>query len=241
MGRPEVVIFTPSPEERLALADGLEGHEFVKFTVRVEAAGPGKINTAASVAAFLTRSVPPGGEKPLLVIGAGVAHSLDMKLRAGEVIASGSAIIGDWMMESDYVRTYGAYGQPVYRALNAQAAGELSLNCPSPLVRELADRLRSKGFLSGRILTTDTYAVGFSQKLARGRLFDCPAGDSESGALAWVAEQYGRPWFNLRVVADTMDETVRETQQPDLDTREILVLKTVVALSTLDQMPVSPG
>ncbi len=240
MGKPDVVIFTPTSADYRAVTGGLQDQEFEYINVTVVETGPGKLNTAAKTAAHLAR-IPAGGEPPLMLIGAGAAGSLNLKLRAGDAIASSSAAIGDWTLESDYARTYGRYGESAYRALSPDWADELAVECLSPVVGELADKLTLKGFLRGRLLTTDTFLTGLSGKLERGRLFNCLAGDQESGALAWVAQQYGRPWINLRVVADTLDEELKNSRPPEPDLAELLALKLTVTLSTLDRLPLTPS
>jgi len=235
MGQPLVIIFTPTHEEYRAVADALMGSEFSNFKALVAETGPGVINTALGVAARLTET---GAEKPLALLGAGSAGSLSLKLKAGDTIFSDSVLLGDWAMETDYARTHGVYGAPAYRALTGEGPPpEMALVSASPLVREWGPRLASKGFRPGRLLTSDTYYAGLSVKLEQGRLFGCPAADSESGALALAAERHGLPWANIRVAADTIDESLRAEVGDSPDIREVLALKVLVALSTLDQMP----
>ncbi|MDL2226261.1 hypothetical protein LJB86_01190 [Deltaproteobacteria bacterium OttesenSCG-928-M10] len=237
MKKPEILIFTPTHEEYRALADGLMGADFDNFTIRVLETGPGMVNTAAAVAAK-TGPLLAGRDKILMIVGAGTCGSLSMKLKAGDAVASSSAIITDWVMENDYSRTYGRYGQPAYKALTCDWAREMRLKCPSPQVHELVDRLAAKGFQRGRLLTSDAFVTGLTGKLERGRLFGALGADMESGALAHTAEYHlgGLSWFNLRVVADTLDDSRRAGEAPP-DIMETLPLKLLVALSTLDKIP----
>lgn len=237
MEKPIVLVFTPTHEEYRALANGLMGADFDNFTVRVLETGAGMVNTAAAIAAK-TGPLLTGRDKIMLLMGAGACSSLNMKLKAGDTVASASVIITDWVMDNDYSRTYGRYGQPVYKALTCDWAREMRLKCPSPQVQQLIDRLATKGFQPGRLLTSDAFVTGLSGKLERGRLFGALGADMESGALAQTAEYHlgGLPWFNLRVVADTLDEARRVNETPP-DPLETLPLKILVALSTLDKIP----
>lgn len=235
MAKAEVMIFTPTHEEYRLLAGALSAETFENLTVKVVESGPGLINTAARAGALL-EPFREAREKPL-VIGAGICASLNLKLRAGDAVCSTSAVLGDWAMETDYARTYGHYGEPSYKALGGTAADEMSLTAQSPQALELSKRLAAKGFLTGRILSSDTWTTGLSAKLERGRRFGCLGVDMESGALAWVAEKLESPWLNIRIMADTLDEELKSADNPERDVRDLLPLKLLVALSTLDQMP----
>ena len=235
--KPPVIIFTPTHEEYRAIADSLMGGGFDNFTALVVETGAGKINTAASAAARLAEFAA-SRDKPLMLLGAGTAGSLNLKLKAGETIFADGTVIGDWAMETDHARTFGAYGGPSYRALAGEAPiPEMILADDSPLTSEWGRRLAAKGFRPGRLLTSDTYFAGLSAKLEQGRLFGCLAADSESGALALTARSKGLAWANLRVITDTIDETLRQPEDDGQDILEILALKVLVALSTLDKMP----
>ncbi|UQZ89317.1 hypothetical protein C4J81_08955 [Deltaproteobacteria bacterium Smac51] len=234
MEKPEVVVFVPTEEEYKAVRNNLYETDFENFKARAVLTGPGKISTAAAVAAEAGRLMAKR-PRPALVIGAGLCGSLQMKLAAGEAVVSDSSAIGDWIMEDDYVRTYGVYGDHTYKALSDEQAEALAINGGSRIVEELLVRLTAKGFKRGRILTIDTYVTGLTGKLERGRLFNCLASDHESGALGLVALKSLEevPWLNLRVVSDTIGEQMggegRAVSLP-----EILALKLLVLLSTFD-------
>lgn len=235
MNKAEVFIFTPTHEEYRLLADNLSDEAFDNFIVRVIETGSGLINTAAKAAAFL-EPYRAAREKPL-IMGAGICGSLNLKLRAGDAVCSTEAILGDWAMETDHARTYGLYGEASYKALIGSTAEEMSLSSRSPQVQELLKRLAVKGFLPGRLFSSDTFITGLTAKLERGRRFGCLGADMESGALALVAEGLGLPWLNLRVVADTLDQELKSADDPERDVRAILPLKALVLLSTFGQMP----
>lgn len=236
MTKAEVFVFAPTHEEYRLLAGSLSDGGFANFTVKVVETGPGLINTAAKAAAVL-EPYREARDKPYLIMGAGICGSLNLKLRSGDAVCSTEAILGDWGMETDHARTYGAYGEASYKALIVATADEMSLGSSSPQVLELSKRLTAKGFLSGRVFSSDTFITGLSAKLERGRRFGCLGADMESGALAWVAGGLGLPWVNLRVITDTLDQELKSVDDPDRDVRDILPLKALVALSTLDQMP----
>lgn len=236
MGKAEVIIFTPTHEEYRLLAGELSSGGFNNFSVKVVESGPGLVNTAAKAGAAL-EPFRESREKPYLIIGAGLCGSLNLKLRAGDAVCSTSTVLGDWAMETDHARTFGPYGEATYKTIGGSIADEISLDGQSSQARELSKRLAAKGFLSGRLFSSDTCLTGLSAKLERGRRFGCLGADMESGALGWVAENLGLPWLNIRVMADTIDDELKSADDPERDVRELLPLKILVALSTLDQMP----
>lgn len=236
MAKAEVIVFTPTHEEYRLLAGGLSEGDFDNFTVRVVETGPGLINTAARAGAVL-EAWREARDKPYLIIGAGICGSLNLKLRAGDAVCSVASVLGDWAMETDHARTYGFYGEAVYKTLGGTAADEIALAGQNPQALELQKRLTAKGFLSGRLFSSDTFVTGLTAKLERGRRFGCLGADMESGALAWVAEGLKLPWLNIRVLTDTLDRELKAADDPERDVRELLPLKLLVALSTLDALP----
>jgi len=60
----------------------------------------------------------------------------------------------------------------------------------------------------------------------------------ESGVFAYAAQNLlgNRPWLNLRVVADTLDETLADYFTKEADMTEILGAKTRQALEVLDKL-----
>jgi nucleoside phosphorylase len=94
------------------------------------------------------------------------------------------------------------------------------------------------GFRRGRLITSNVFVAGLNNKLAKGRSFQALGCDMESGVFAYVAKNIlgGRPWFNLRVVADTLDETLSDYFTKEADMTEILGAKTRQALEVLDEL-----
>ena len=86
-------------------------------------------------------------------------------------------------------------------------------------------------------MSRDTFISGWTAKVERGRRCGCLGADMGSGAWGGVAGGLGLPWMNIRVMADTLDEELKSADDPERDVRELLPLKILVALSTLDQMP----
>ncbi len=238
----EVLVFAPTPNEYEAVRRHVGRARFENFTATVVESGPGKINATFKMAAEILPRLA-AGRRPAFVVGAGTSGSLSLDLAAGDLIASASVVISDWQMEDDAARHHGPYGQFTYQPLESGVADELAINCPDPLVGRLLDRLRAEGFKEGRMMTSDTFVAGSNHKLNRGREFNCLACDMESGAFAFTAQNLlgGLSWFNLRVVADTLDETLHDYFTKELDMTEILGDKTVQALAALDALLHSSG
>lgn len=233
----EVLIFTPTPNEFKAVRDQAARAVFKNFRVEVLESGPGKINAAFKMAAEISPRLA-AGRRPALVIGAGTSGSLSLSLAGGDLVASSSAVISDWRLEDDSERRHGTYGQFDYRPLAPGLADEIALDCPDPTVQKLMGQLEAAGFKRGRMMTSDTFVAGAANKLALGRDFGCLACDMESGAFAFAAQRLlgGLPWLNLRVVADTLDETLHDYFNKEIDMVGILGHKTVQALQLLDEL-----
>ena len=228
----DILVLTPTPREFAAVSRHLAG-AFKNFRVRIVASGPGAVNAAFRTAeAALGR--PEGG--PALIIGAGTCGSLSRDLAGGEMIASAEAVIADWLMEDDAGLRHGPYGLFNYRPLSPETLADLVIRCPDPLVAALLDRLEQAGFRRGRLMTSDVFVAGLENKLAKGRSFQALGCDMESGVFAYAAQNLlgGSPWLNLRVVADTLDETLADYFDKEADMTEILGAKTRQALEILD-------
>ena len=233
----EVLVFTPTPNEHQAVKRHLEDTAFSNIKVRVLESGPGKINAAFKMAA----EVLPGlarGQRPAFVVGAGTAGSLNLEMAGGDLIASTSCVISDWRMEDGLSRHNGVYGQFVYEPLSAELAESMALNCDDPTAARLMEHLGAQGFKRGRLMTSDTFVAGRDHKLSLGRDFSALACDMESGAFAFTAQHLlgGLPWFNLRIVADTLDESLADYFKMEIDMVEILGAKTAEALRALDRL-----
>jgi len=233
----EVLVFTPTPNEHAAVKKHLAAAEFKNFTAQVIESGPGKINATFKMTAEVLPRLA-GGRKPLCLVGAGTSGSLNLQMTAGDIIISRSCFISDWRMEDDSSRQHGPYGQFSYAPIESVKLEDLSISCQSPAIARLLDKLDGAGFKKGRLMTSDTFVAGSGNKLSQGRDFDCLACDMESGAFAYTAQHLlgGLPWFNLRVVADTLDETLEDYFTKEVDMVEILGAKTAEALKALDAL-----
>lgn len=231
MAKAEILIFIPRGEEFEAIGEFLDT-EFQNFSPRAILTGPGQINTAASVAA---EAAAPG-PRPALLIGAGLCGSLDINLKAGDVVVSDSVVLGDWIMEDDRRRSYGAYGASSYSPLNTARGDALTIKGSNRFVEDLLVQLSARGFHKGRLLTSDTHVTGPGGKLERGRLWGALACDHESGALAKVAmERFPEvPWLNIRVLADTIGEQMGAEGRA-VNLSETLALKLLVLLAKFDE------
>ena len=64
----------------------------------------------------------------------------------------------------------------------------------------------------------------------------------ESGAFAYIAQnKFKLPWFNLRVVADSLDENFLHYQKMEAEMTEILARHLATALQTLDELCAEQG
>lgn len=230
----DVLIFNPTPNEYEAVRRHAAAAGFNNIRVTVVESGMGKINAAFQMAAAVLPRLALGN-KPALVIGAGTAGSLSGTLKSGDLIASNSAVISDWRLEDGSARLFAPYGDINFRPLDPAVAEEMTITCDAPLVTALLEQLGA-GFKHGRLLSSDTFVSGAAHKLRLGRDFAALACDMESAAFAYTASALlgGLPWLNLRVVADTIDESFHDYVNMEINMTEILGQKTVALLKTLD-------
>ncbi len=230
-----VYIFNPTVNEYEAVKAQVLARTFKNIQPEVFNSGMGKISAAFAVARETTRRLAPG--QTALIIGAGTAGSLSAKLASGDMIVSNSATIGDWRMEDEAARHCAPYGGIDFRPVTPALAEEMAITCGDPLVTALMERL-GEGFKRGRMLTGDTFVSGVGHKLRLGREFAALACDMESGAFAYTAARRlgGLPWLNLRIVADTIDDSLHDYVNMEINMVEILGAQTVLVLKTLDDL-----
>lgn len=233
----EVLVFTPTPNEYKGVSRYLGQSVFKNFTTTVVECGPGKINATFKLSAEIMPRLNRG-HKPAFVVGSGTSGSLSLGLREGEVIASSSVTISDWKMEDGRDLHFSPYGRFNYKPIAPAVAEEIALTCHDLTVKKLMDELGAQGFKVGRMMSSDTFVAGMDNKLNSGRKFNCLACDMESGAFAFTAQHLlgGIPWFNVRVVADTLDESLADYFNKEVDMVEILGKKTADALTALDKL-----
>jgi nucleoside phosphorylase len=160
-----------------------------------------------------------------------------MALKQGDVIASNAAVISDWRMENGDEVTVGPYGWFDYRAPGPEQVRKMTIECQDDLVTGFMGKLPGGegGFLRGNLLTSEAFVSGKDHKLRLGSLFGCLACDMESGVYGYVGNRLANvPWFNLRVVADTLDDTLSDYFVKERDMTEILGRKVVEALKVFD-------
>ncbi len=232
----DIIIFNPTPNEHEAVKKRVEAHSFKNVQPLIFESGMGKINAAFALAEAVAPRLA-AGRHPLLVIGAGTSGSLSRSLASGDLIVSNSAIICDWRMEDEAARRCAPYGDINFRELSPELAEEMAITCEASPVTALLEKL-GPDFKRGRILTSDTFVSGAAHKLRLGRDFSCLACDMESGAFAYGAQKRlgGLPWLNIRIVADTIDESLNDYVNMELDMVEILGRKTVELLKVLDDL-----
>jgi len=233
----EVLIFTPTPNEFKGVSRHIGQASFSNFKATVVECGPGKINATFKLAAEVIPRLGQG-HKPAFLVGSGTSGSLSLSLTEGDMIASSSVTISDWRMEDDSSRQFSAYGLFDYKPLAPAAAEEMALTCDDFVVKRLMSKLESRDFKIGRMMTSDTFVAGVDNKISSGKNFNCLACDMESGAFAFTARNLlgGIPWFNLRVVADTLDENLSDYFKKEINMVEILGQKTAEALTVLDKL-----
>lgn len=234
---PEILIFNPTQAEHDSTLQYLAQAEFKHFTPRAIITGPGKINAAVSAVKELV-SLIASGSKPLAIVGAGTAGSLSYELKSGDIIVSASALIADWIMQDNDVYAYANYGELNYAAMTESLPEQISITCKDEFVNELISRLSKHGFKRGRLMTSDIFVAGMENKLNRGKDFQCLACDMESGVFGYIANTKfgGLPWFNVRVVADTLDHGFDDYAEMEVDMTDILGRNLLEVLKEFDKL-----
>ncbi|MDR1166322.1 MAG: hypothetical protein LBO66_10760 [Deltaproteobacteria bacterium] len=236
MEKPLVLILTPTPGEYAGVANRLAGKERARFRHWIIESGPGKINAAAALAAALA-PLKRDKRPPALILGVGTAGSLSHALKAGEVVVADEAIVGDWRHDDGDEIHVGPYAVFAYGPPDPARVEAMAIKSRSPLASGLKALLEREGFTPGRVLTTDSFVAGRENKLRLGELYKAAVCDMESGAFAWTAEKiFGVPWLCLRIVADSLDETLNDYFLKERDVTEVLGEKTALALDLADQL-----
>ncbi|MDR3154840.1 MAG: hypothetical protein LBW85_11380 [Deltaproteobacteria bacterium] len=172
-----------------------------------------------------------------MVAGVGTSGSLSLDIQAGEAVFSLDSVIADWRHEDGSETLVGPYGEFDYGPLGPQRLESMAIRCLAPALRSLESRLSGRGFRAGRVLTSDSFVAGRELKLRLGEAYGALVCDMESGAFAWTAKRLGGvPWFNLRVAADTLDETLSDYFDKERGITDLLGAKTLEAMKGLDRI-----
>lgn len=231
----EVVIFTPTPNEYRAVSRHIGLAAFKNLTATVIECGPGRINAAY----HFTKEVclRPGSKERLIVVGAGTSGSLSLDLAGGDIIVSSSAIISDWRMEDGQTLKVSPYAMFDYRDPDSTQVGRMVIECREPLVGDFLAAIPQDEFKLGRMLTSEAFVSGKDHKLSMGKTYGCLACDMESGVFGHMAGKFaGVPWFNVRVVADTLDDSLNDYFAIERDMTDMLGRQLVAALGKLDAL-----
>jgi nucleoside phosphorylase len=167
-------------------------------------------------------------------LGVGTSGSLDLRLRSGDVLASNECLISDWRHEDGKEVWVGPYGVFDYALPNERRIKDMLIKEEDPLILAFMEKLFENGFQTGRILTSDAFVSGKEYKLALGELFKAHICDMESGSFAYVAKRKKAVFLNLRVVADTLDETLSDYFEKESDVTKKLAAKLSEALKILN-------
>ncbi|MDR0354123.1 MAG: hypothetical protein LBJ64_00025 [Deltaproteobacteria bacterium] len=231
----EIIILSPTPNEYRSVSAHVGRASFRRLNCSVVECGPGRI-CASYVAAgeLAARRVEKDGA--VMLVGAGTSGSLSLELKSGDVIVSDSAVISDWRMEEGEKETVSPYGWFDYREPDPAHVEKMVIRGQDARVRAVLSELPAKGFKLGRMLTSEAFICGREHKLNLGRRFGCLACDMESGAFAFIGNRLAKvPWFNIRVVADDLDEALNDYFAMEKDVTEILGQKVVEVLEVLDK------
>lgn len=233
----EILVFNPTEQEHASCSKHLASAGFKHFRARAVLTGPGKINATYTMAGEI-QHMRYKGKEPLLIVGAGTAGSLDRHLKSGDLIISASSFISDWVMQDGDIYQHAVYGDLGYLPLNRDILEGLYIRCEDPLVEKLLAAMKNKNMLAGNLMTSDTFVAGVKNKLERGEKFNCLACDMESGVFGFLANSKfaDLPWFNLRVVADTIEHGFDDYAEMEADMTEILAYGLVNSLETLDSL-----
>jgi nucleoside phosphorylase len=234
LGPKEVLIFTSTPNEYRSVSGYVGRQKFEKLAPSVINCGAGRIHATFSVANELTPRLA-ANTPPIAMVGAGTSGSLSLHLKQGDVIVSNSAIITDWRMENEDEVLLSPYGVFEYLALDPPHLEKMVIECRHPLIVGLMEKLPPNGFQRGRLLTSEAFVSGKTRKLKLGSDFGCLACDMESGVYGHLGNRLVNvPWFNVRVVADTLDETLGDYFAKERDMTDILAQKIVEILQIFD-------
>jgi adenosylhomocysteine nucleosidase len=231
----EILAFAPTPQEYQGLSKILSSKTFRNFKLSLIESGPGKINAALAVGAQLALSRKKNRDIAYLA-GIGTSGALTSHLRPADMVFSLSSIISDWRMEDGSEIKVGPYGQFQYQPASPETVRNMALESIDPLLVKLSEKLDGNEFQKGRLLTSDAFVCGREHRLSLGHTFQALACDMESGAFALGAAQYKTPWFNIRIVADTLEEGLEDYFKKEVDMTEILGQNTFTALSALDSL-----
>ncbi|MDR1656360.1 MAG: hypothetical protein LBT47_02235 [Deltaproteobacteria bacterium] len=231
----EILILTPTPNEYRSVSQHVGRASFKNFTSDVVECGPGKISaTFTATKEIMARK--NFSERGILV-GAGTCGSLSLELVGGDVIVSSSGLISDWRMEDGQSVKVSPYAWFDYREPDTYQVERMVLECRDTLVTDLMKNIPHSDFRFGRMLTSDVFVSGKDYKLYLGRTFGCLACDMESAVFGYVAGQLlNLPWFNFRVVADTLEDSLSSYFAMEKDMTEILGRKVVEGLKVLDSI-----
>ena len=231
-----ILIINPTPHEYKATCRHLAGKEFNNIEPVVRECGPGKINAAFSLTQHYLE-LEREGRAPRAIIGAGTAGALDYGMKTGDIIFSATSIISDYRMVTEHASQNSAYG--VLRFIEPQnfKPEDIAIACQDPLILKLATHMAEKHCKLGAMLTSDTFVTGKDNRLELGAHYKCLACDMESGAFAYVAQdKLKTPWFNLRIVADNLNEGFDHYKLMEVEMTELLGGRLLVALQALDEM-----
>lgn len=231
-----ILIINPTPHEYKATCRHLAGKEFENIHPVVRECGPGKINAAFSLTLHW-HELAQQGETPRLVIGAGTSGALDYGLKTGDIIFSATSIISDYGMLTEHGFHNSATGALTFIEPRNFKPENIAIACRDPLIQDLAAHMEAKHCKPGAMLTSDTFVTGKDNRLNLGARYQCLACDMESGAFAYVAEnKLKTPWFNMRIVADTLNEDFEHYKLMEVEMTELLGGRLMVALQALDEM-----
>jgi nucleoside phosphorylase len=230
------LIFTSTPNEFRSVSQSVGRQGFKKLSCSVIDCGPGRINATFGATKELIPRIT-AKKPPLVMIGTGTSGSLSLKLRHGDTVVSNGAVISDWRMEKGPEVTVSPYGWFDYQPPEPQQVEKMTIYCQDDLVVNLLDKLPTNDFIRGNLLTSEAFVSGTDHKLNLGATFNCLACDMESGVYAFIGNSLLKvPWFNLRIVADTLDDTIHDYFAKERDMTEILGGKIVETLKILDTM-----
>ncbi len=231
-----VLIINPTPHEHKATRRHLAGKAFQRIQPVVHECGPGKINAAFSLT-LNWHELNRQGTPPCVIIGAGTSGSLNYELKNGDIIFSTVSIISDYQMLTEHSTQCSAYGGLNFIEPQNFRPQDIAISCQDPLIGKLAAHMADKHCKPGAMLTSDTFVTGKDNRLKLGERFDCLACDMESGAFAYVAaDKFKTPWFNLRIVADTLNEDFEHYKLMEVEMTELLGGRLMLALQALDEM-----
>jgi adenosylhomocysteine nucleosidase len=221
----------------IALANTMHTDSFP--TIGVVAALPGEARVLTRVADNMMQRLPVKGrivvrqsgiglqaarrqaeylaEISELLVSLGVSGGLHPALKTGDLVLADQVLA--WNPEHSPTPAKRQNDKPGLHELSRTQALPVSFRADTGLINYIAEKFHENTihFFQGPVLCSTKPISTAASKLTAHRLTGALAADMESRAVCEVAAQAGLPFFCLRAVCDTADQTVPDTLLATVD------------------------